>query len=161
MQPDETTSRNAMDRRTFLRQVETVAVGAVCASRGFVPLMLAACGGARYASASRVGSQLVIPLTELSKEGRALVEVEGELPIYVRRREDGNFTATLTRCMHKGCQVEPSADRFVCPCHGSEYTFDGAVLKGPTENPLIRYRVTSDDARVYIHLDAPLPGASS
>ena len=39
-----------------------------------------------------------------------------------------------------------------CPCHGSEYTFTGAILQGPTERPLTRFRVTSDAAMVYIHL---------
>ena len=39
-----------------------------------------------------------------------------------------------------------------CPCHGSEYTFEGAILQGPTQRPLTRFRVTSDVEQVYIHL---------
>ena len=50
--------------------------------------------------------------------------------------------------------MEPAADKLVCPCHGSEYTFAGGVLQGPTERPLSRYRVTVEADAVYIHLPA-------
>ena len=150
---------SAIGRREFLKQAEAVAVGVAC-RRGALPLLLAACGGVRYVTPSRIGSQLAVPLTEL-EEGSALVEMDGGRPIHVRRVGDGKFSAVLTRCMHRGCQVEAAADRFVCPCHGSEYTLDGQVLKGPTERPLVRYRVTSDDSRIFIHIDAPIPETSA
>lgn len=104
----------------------------------------------------------MVPRAQVSPSHGAIVEVgEGQLPVYVRQMGDEQFSAVSTRCMHRGCQVEPDTDRLVCPCHGSEYTFDGAVLRGPTEMPLVRYRVTSDDSRVYIHLDSPLTGSRS
>jgi len=54
--------------------------------------------------------------------------------------------------MHRGCQVEPVADRLVCPCHGSEYTRAGAVLKGPTQRPLRRFPVTVEADAIVIEL---------
>lgn len=154
---DQNASVPVIDRRRFLQKLEGAAMAAVLGTRGTLPMLLAACGGVRYASASRIGTQLVFPLKELGSEGSALVEVaDGDLPIYVRRFADGRLSAVSTRCMHKGCQVEPSNDRLVCPCHGSEYTFEGGVVKGPTELPLARYRVTADEERVYIHLDSML-----
>ena len=64
-----------------------------------------------------------------------------DLPLYLRRTAPGRAVALSTRCGHRGCQVEPEADRLACPCHGSEYTLEGAILKGPTERPLIRFNV--------------------
>ena len=145
-------ARRAIGRRKFISEC-----GAVTAAlgSGALPLLLSACGGVRYAAASRIGGQLVLPVRELGSDGSALVEGgDDELPIYVRRDTEGNLSAISTRCMHKGCQVEPTRDRFVCPCHGSEYRLDGAVIKGPSELPLVRYRVTTDDASIYIHLDS-------
>jgi cytochrome b6-f complex iron-sulfur subunit len=55
--------------------------------------------------------------------------------------------------MHRGCQVEPAEGHLVCPCHGSEYDNAGAVLKGPTQLPLIRFPVTADARFLYIALD--------
>ena len=150
----------SIDRRKFLKQVETVAVGFACSGQRALPLILTACGGMKYVTPSRIGSQLAVPLAELD-QGSALVELDGGRPIHVRRLDSGKFSAVLTRCMHRGCQVEEAGDRFICPCHGSEYSLDGQVLKGPTERPLIRYRVTSDESRIYIHMDAPMTESST
>lgn len=144
-------------RRGFLQQLEAGAIAAACgrgAAQGLLPMLLTACGGARYARTSLVGTRLTIDRVEVGPQGALVDPPDGGLPIHVRPLGDGRFAALSTRCMHRGCQVEPATDRYVCPCHGSEYTFEGAVLKGPTERPLLRYRVSTDDARVYVHLDA-------
>ena len=104
------------------------------------------------------GNRIAVDRTEFGAGDAALVEVPGsDLPVHVRRRPDGTFAALSTRCMHQGCQVDRAGDRFICPCHGSEYSIEGEVLKGPTERPLLRYRTSADDKRVYVHLDTPLP----
>jgi len=145
-----------MGRRRFLQKIESTAIAAMLGCRSALPVLLTACGGARYAAGFRNGPDLVVTIKDLGPSGALVEPGEGELPIFVSRLADGQLSAVSTRCMHKGCQVEPSSDRFVCPCHGSEYTFEGRVLKGPTELPLVRYRVSSDDTRVYIHLDSPV-----
>jgi cytochrome b6-f complex iron-sulfur subunit len=41
-------------------------------------------------------------------------------------------------CTHLGCTVKWHADqnRFICPCHGSQYNDQGVVLQGPASRPL-------------------------
>ncbi len=41
-------------------------------------------------------------------------------------------------CTHLGCQVfwDKGARHFVCPCHNSVFTKDGAVVSGPAPRPL-------------------------
>ncbi len=41
-------------------------------------------------------------------------------------------------CPHLGCVVpwDQGAGKFVCPCHGSEYTKEGGLAKGPAPYPL-------------------------
>lgn len=122
---------------------------------GALPVLVAGCTGAhvRYLTPIRQGEQLVISRVEIARTGAALIEdPSSDLPIYLRRVTDTEFLAVSTRCGHRGCQVEPAAASLICPCHGSEYTFGGAILQGPTERPLTRYRVTSDDVNVFVHL---------
>lgn len=142
-----------MDRRRFLKQVELLSGGVLC---GALPLMLGGCGAARgggYVETALLGDRVAVRRADVDSGGGALVEVPGsDLPVYVRSDGAGGFSAVSTRCMHRGCQVEPTADRLACPCHGSEYTFTGEVLRGPTKLPLIRYRVSSDATAIYIHL---------
>ena len=64
----------------------------------------------------------------------------------------GDFIALSTRCMHLGCPVrfvEASA-RFICPCHGGVYDFEGYVSGGPPVRPLDRFytRVRDDVVEV-------------
>ncbi len=69
-------------------------------------------------------------------EGRVL-EIEGER-LAVFRDFDRRFIAVSPVCTHMGCIVhwnnaEKSWD---CPCHGSRFSVEGAVIEGPALAPL-------------------------
>lgn len=142
-----------LPRRDFLQRAGTVALGAcrvgVCGvggraafARVALPLLGAACATVPYVRGDLRDGVVYLPFAALDADGRALVEVPGvDLPIFVRRVPGGGASAFSTRCSHRGCEVEPAADRFVCPCHGSEYALDGAVLRGPAQRPLEPFRV--------------------
>jgi menaquinol-cytochrome c reductase iron-sulfur subunit len=53
----------------------------------------------------------------------------------------GAFIAISTRCMHLGCPVRytDAAQRFICPCHGGVYGFQGERVGGPPVRPLDRF----------------------
>jgi Rieske Fe-S protein len=57
------------------------------------------------------------------------------------REKAGEFIAISTRCAHAGCPVRwvTAAVRFVCPCHGGVYDFEGLVVGGPPVRPLDRF----------------------
>ncbi len=50
----------------------------------------------------------------------------------------GNLHALSSVCPHRGCDVEWNGDEKVwdCPCHGSRFTSEGAVIRGPAAQPL-------------------------
>ena len=55
----------------------------------------------------------------------------------------GVFKGLSTECTHAGCAVSAVADgKITCPCHGSAFGLDGAVLKGPATKPLAPVAVT-------------------
>jgi len=51
-------------------------------------------------------------------------------------RSGDSFSAISLECPHLGCTVDLMEDGFTCPCHGSEFTFDGAVINGPAAESL-------------------------
>lgn len=61
------------------------------------------------------------------------------------RHEDGSLLAVDAACTHQGCLVQYDGLRscWQCPCHGSRFALDGAVLEGPASKPLERVDVTS------------------
>lgn len=50
----------------------------------------------------------------------------------------GSFEVFSSCCPHRACNVEwgEEKDRWVCPCHGSEFTPHGKVLNGPAMDNL-------------------------
>ncbi len=65
----------------------------------------------------------------------------------------GTFEAFDAVCPHAGCIVAYSsqADRFICPCHGSEFNGrTGAVLQGPAPRGLGRISVTESGGELYV-----------
>jgi menaquinol-cytochrome c reductase iron-sulfur subunit len=74
----------------------------------------------------------------------------GKTTIYVRRfdpqrdnrrNEDQPYVAISTRCAHLGCPVRyvAASQKFICPCHGGIYGFEGKVEGGPPVRPLDRF----------------------
>jgi Rieske Fe-S protein len=72
--------------------------------------------------------------------GKTTVYVRAYNPqIDVPKYQD--FVAISTRCMHLGCPVRyvDASKRFICPCHGGVYDFEGKVDGGPPVRPLDRF----------------------
>jgi Rieske Fe-S protein len=62
-------------------------------------------------------------------------------PVIVNRGAGDQFFTLSSRCMHQSCVVPPfdgSLGFSTCPCHGSRYAIDGAVVRGPTTLPLAK-----------------------
>lgn len=59
---------------------------------------------------------------------------------YLIIKEDGSLNdyGLNAVCTHLGCVVPWSAanNKFMCPCHGSQYAPTGAVVRGPAPLPL-------------------------
>lgn len=57
--------------------------------------------------------------------------------VYVVRSQTGFYAETVI-CQHLGCitQWNPADNLIECPCHGSRYKRDGAIVRGPTTRPL-------------------------
>ncbi|HUS66442.1 MAG TPA: Rieske 2Fe-2S domain-containing protein [Kofleriaceae bacterium] len=63
---------------------------------------------------------------------------ESSCPLVVSRTAAG-ATALDAHCTHFNCLVELNAGRLECPCHGSRFDLDGAVITGPAVRPLATY----------------------
>ena len=51
-------------------------------------------------------------------------------------RDALGFYALDAHCTHLGCLIKHDSEKFACPCHGSAFQENGAVINGPTARPL-------------------------
>lgn len=57
--------------------------------------------------------------------------------IVITQPTAGDFKGFSSVCPHRGCNVNEIVDGLIkCPCHGSEFSLDGAVAHGPATKPL-------------------------
>ena len=140
-----------ISRRDFLkRSAMGAAIGAVALSSLNLGKLLAA---STQGSFFKTGDDMIVKLSDT--KNAALATVGGSIMLdddnILIRSSQSQFLAVNLICRHKGCTVELQGDKFVCPCHGSEFSLHGDVLKGPASEPLISLPVTADAENVVVH----------
>jgi len=88
------------------------------------------------------GGEITVGKTSIpAVDGEPFRDVEGKF--YLVHTKDG-VEALYWKCVHLGCTVPWIAGRkrFVCPCHGSVYLYDGQRESGPAPRSLDLFPVT-------------------
>lgn len=77
---------------------------------------------------------------------------------YLARLEDGGFLALSRTCTHLSCTVPwvSGDERFICPCHASEFDIRGNVISPPAPRALDLYEVTIENNIVRVDTGKPV-----
>jgi cytochrome b6-f complex iron-sulfur subunit len=119
-------------RRTFmitaLATLAATATGAV-----LYPLF-------RYLAPSRTAEtqqKVVLQLADIPEGGAKYFELNGTAAVLVKLKGGGGAAFSAV-CTHLGCivQWQKGQNQFLCPCHGGQFSSEGAVLAGPPPKPL-------------------------
>lgn len=89
-----------------------------------------ACAGA--------GTGTAVPPAELPAVGEAKFFPAGSSdPIFLIAQDEQGYMAIKNYCTHSGCSVRFTEQKtYFCDCHGSEFQFDGGLIRGPAVRPL-------------------------
>lgn len=128
-----------ISRRDFIkRSAAGIVIGGAALSSIDVTKLFA---GSKKAAYKKSGDDIVVSLND--DKNSALNTVGGSVLIndetMLIRTSKTQFTAVNLICRHKGCTVEKEGEKFVCPCHGSEFTLTGKVTQGPAKGDLKVY----------------------
>lgn len=138
---DKPTTNNGQTRRSWLKTAPLAAwgliTGAVALLSGSAFRLLAHGPSAD----ARLAPVDMGPLAEI-KPGQ--VYTKGSAAVL---RDSGGVLALRLVCPHLGCAPAYSASKgqFLCPCHGSRFAADGALLEGPAETGLPTVAAHIDD----------------
>ncbi|HWS23910.1 MAG TPA: Rieske 2Fe-2S domain-containing protein [Anaerolineales bacterium] len=77
---------------------------------------------------------------------------------YIARMEDGGMLAIYHRCTHLGCTVpwDANQNKFICPCHSSEFDLSGDVLNPPAPRPLDTFALEIVEGQVMVDTSKPI-----
>ena len=94
---------------------------------------------AEYVAPGEVGS-----FDEI-EPGRGAIVRQGLKKVAAYRDEAGAIHAFSAACTHLGCHLHWNSFEqcWDCPCHGSQFSIDGAVLNAPAIHPLQEVEVDS------------------
>jgi cytochrome b6-f complex iron-sulfur subunit len=98
-----------------------------------------------------------VALPETLPPGDAFVPTGRTTALF--RDAEGVYAISLV-CTHLGCIVKPSATGFDCPCHGSGFARDGAVVRGPAPQPLPWIKVAMSGGMAVIDEAATVPAGT-
>jgi cytochrome b6-f complex iron-sulfur subunit len=112
--------------------------------------LLQACGGSstspsnatnlpaiNVAAASGTLSLTLDAASPLAAVGGAALVQSAAGNVLVSHTAQDTFAAVTAVCTHEACTVTGiSGSTFVCPCHGSQFSATGGVVKGPAASPL-------------------------
>jgi menaquinol-cytochrome c reductase iron-sulfur subunit len=151
-------------RRAFLTKIGVAAAG-VAAAIVTVPAIAFLLGLRKSPSSWRslghvddfkIGETVAVSFTDPSPLPWA--GVTAKTAAWLRRKDQGEFVAFAIYCTHLGCPVRwiPTANLFMCPCHGGVFYADGTVASGPPPQPLVTYPVRVNQGLVEIQT-SPVP----
>lgn len=128
-------------RRDVLQGLGVAAVGALvvaagCEGEASLPTATSSrCGAGRCLDLGDAANQ------ELTAAGGAMLVDASDDTIMVIRISDTQVVALSAICTHAGCAMDYDASqhRLDCPCHDSQFSTDGKVLRGPAIRPLRVY----------------------
>lgn len=133
-----------ISRRDFLKTSATsIIAGSFVLSLFDLEKLAAATSRGEYSSS---GEDILVNLSDaknspLKKIGGAVFLDDEDMLIRISQTQ---FVAVNLICRHKGCTVEYNGEKFVCPCHGSQYSADGTVIHGPAQKNLRTYETVYD-----------------
>jgi cytochrome b6-f complex iron-sulfur subunit len=119
--------RSEINRRDFLALLGR---GALWATAGVTVVALL-----RYLSFTEPTLPQVFVLAEPSAYSLGTTTPVADGRAFIKHDERGLYAINAT-CTHLGCLVKQAQAGFECPCHGSQFTTNGAVTQGPATLPL-------------------------
>lgn len=92
---------------------------------------------------------LLLGTTSELKETGYLINKEYKV---IALAEKGNISALSLVCTHQSCTVnwQETDNKFVCPCHGSQFAMDGKVLSGFAKSPLPPVEVKEESGNILV-----------
>lgn len=103
-------------------------------------------GGITTTQTSNLPSGAIANVNDLKVNAPVYFQYPSGYPNILIKKSDGSIAAQSLLCTHTCCEVsyDQSTTDLYCPCHGSVFSQDGKVLRGPAYLPLPSIQLNID-----------------
>lgn len=101
---------------------------------------------------------------QLREKQKKMITIPGTLPQGISFfdklivvKNDKKIAILSAKCTHLGCIINKAEDgTLVCPCHGSEFSSSGKVIRGPADKPLKRlpFKINKNTGEITVNVVA-------
>ncbi len=122
----------------------------------------------------RIGLASLIPLagiwystskrTQLREDQIKKVTIPANIPdgisffdSVILSKEKGQIKIFSAKCTHLGCTINKTEnDLLICPCHGSQFAYDGKPVKGPADKALkkLPFKINTQTGEISVDVQA-------
>ncbi|MCY7410681.1 MAG: Rieske 2Fe-2S domain-containing protein [Chitinophagales bacterium] len=142
---------NKSSRRDFIKQAGTISV---CACAFGTASLFSSCSVAKGITGTESAEMVTIPKTSFKDSNSVSITTKKySEPIYIAKQADETYIALLMYCPHKGCEVRAGTEKLVCPCHNSEFSLTGSLLRGPAKEGLKSFVVNEEKDLIAVHFN--------
>jgi cytochrome b6-f complex iron-sulfur subunit len=142
-----------MERRDFIKK----GACGVCAAitSGFIAsALLSSCKtGLGVIKTSSTDNKVTIALSEFAQSDYKLIRVANyNYDLAIQKQKDGSFETLVLECTHAGQPLTKTGNTYYCTLHGSQFSHDGRVLKGPADRDMKKLKTSIDNNNIVIIL---------
>ena len=134
--------KTAINRREFLNMAWLASLGFLTVNMAGMTYLFAM---PRFKEGEFGGIYSVGPVADLPKAGSPPVNIP-KVKIWLSNTDKG-VMALYKVCTHLGCLYNwnDQENKFICPCHGSQFQSNGQYIQGPAPRSLDRFVVQAVD----------------
>jgi cytochrome b6-f complex iron-sulfur subunit len=134
--------KKPVTRREFLNIAWLASLGLLSVNLGGVTFLFAM---PRFKAGEFGGLFTIGKVSELPEAGSAPVNIP-KVKMWLSNTPDG-VMALYKVCTHLGCLYNWNSqeNKFICPCHGSQFQANGTYIQGPAPRSLDRFVVQAVD----------------
>jgi cytochrome b6-f complex iron-sulfur subunit len=147
-----------MKRKEFITGLGSIGIGIACAS------LLNACSSKKDESTPAANNgtspgsvDFTVDLDDpanaaLKTAGGSVIKSIPDNSILIINMGNNVFHALSRICSHASCLVnyDSNNQKLPCPCHGSKFDLNGAVLNGPATRALTKYNTSLNGSLLHI-----------
>ena len=143
-----------MERRDFLKSAGKVCAG-VSLAWAFGGLASSCSGPMSILKLNANDGWISFPLITFEKTNYAMLRVNNfGFDIGVQKDDNGRFVVMVLMCPHARQPLTKTSNGYVCTLHGSRFSKDGDLLKGPSSLPLYELPFKEENGNLLIQISA-------